>query len=127
MSVVYAKPKVRYDAPMKKSKTIPDQSLSIKEIVDRYVRGIPVDITEKKPVYVDQNDHDLEKLSRMDFGEKAEYAAALRDEAATLKAELDEQQAKFTEAQASSAKQKAEADEEQLKAAVERALKGPKA
>lgn len=67
---------------VRKSVCIPDQSMSVQEIVRRFVRGIPIDVKQREAVYVDQNDHDLEKLSRMDFGEKAEFA---RSEAERLK------------------------------------------
>lgn len=118
----YFPPKVDFKKT-RPSKTIPDQSMSIQEIVRRFVRGIPVDIVEKKPVYVDQNDHDLEKLSRMDFGEKAEYAAALKLDAERLKAELDERQAEHAEREASEAKLKAEKAQAELDAAVEKSVR----
>lgn len=72
---------------LRKSMTVPDQSMSIREIVKRFVRGIPVDIVQRHPVYLDQSDHDLEKLSRMEFGEKAELASQLGDHAAELQRE----------------------------------------
>lgn len=64
----------------KKSQTVPDQSMSIGEIVKRFVRGIPVDVIKREPVYIDQGEYDLEKMSRMDFGERAEMAQQLRQE-----------------------------------------------
>lgn len=87
--VNYNPPKVDYKA-RRKSVTIPDQSLSIQEIVKRYVRGIPVDVQQRPQVYVDQQDDDLEKLSRMDFGEKAEYAAMLAEQARKLSDDFEE-------------------------------------
>lgn len=69
------------------SLTVPDQSMSIREIVKRFVRGIPVDIRQRDPVYLDQSDHDFEKLSRMEFGEKAELADQLGAHAADLQRE----------------------------------------
>lgn len=60
-----------------KSMTIPDQSMSIDEIMKRFVRGIPVDVVQRQGVFVDQNDHDLEALSRMDFADKAAMADEL--------------------------------------------------
>lgn len=82
-------PEVRF-GKVRKTQTIPDQSLSIREIVRRYVRGIPVDVVQKQEVYIDQSDADLEKLSRMDFGEKAEYAEMLRQQSAQVKAAFDD-------------------------------------
>lgn len=68
----------------KKSMTIPDQSMSIQEIVKRFVRGIPVDVVQRKGVYIDQSDHDLERMSRMDFGEKAALADEMRGQADSI-------------------------------------------
>lgn len=100
--------------PKLKSRVIPDQSLSIAEIVKRYVRGVPVDILQREPVYTEQTTEDLEKLSRMDFGEKHAYAQELGERAARLKADYQERDrlnrdahAKLVEAKAKKAAQKA--------------------
>jgi len=66
---------------LRPSKTIPDQSMSLQEIVRRYVRGIAIDIVHREPVYLDQSEYDLERLNRMDFGEKAAMAAELSAQA----------------------------------------------
>lgn len=89
---------------------MPDQSMSIREIVRRFVRGIPVDVIQHEPVYSENDEHDLEKLSRMDFGAKAEFAEALGREAAQLESELNERVTTAREAQAKKAKEKAEAE-----------------
>lgn len=94
----------------RRSIAIPDQSLSIQEIVRRFVRGIPVDVIQRTPIYNDQSGHDLEKLSRMDFGEKYEYAQAMAAQAAQLKSDLDEAvRSARRVAQAEQAQKKAEA------------------
>lgn len=72
------------------SKTLPDQSMSIQEIVKRFVRGIPVDVPNREAVYIDQSEDDLEKLSRMDFAEKAEYARQLGERANEMRSEMAE-------------------------------------
>lgn len=88
--------RIKYKAPAinykgrRASIAIPDQSLSIQEIVKRYVRGIPVDVIKRQPVYNDQNDHDMEKLSRLDFGEKAELADQLANQAAKIQDDYTE-------------------------------------
>lgn len=89
MVTTYKSPKINYKK-QRKSLAIPDQSLSIQEIVKRFVRGIPVDVLQREPVYADQNEFDLEKLSRMDFGEKAEYASNLRDKASKIQADFED-------------------------------------
>lgn len=82
----YVIPKIDYKK-RRKSFAIPDQSMSIQEIVKRFVRGIPVDIIQRNAVYSDQNDHDLEKLNRMDFADKTQFAKDLRQRS---EAQLDE-------------------------------------
>lgn len=72
------------------SKTIPDQSLTIAEIVKRYMRGIPVDVIQRNPVYSDHNEYDLEKMSRLDFGEKSAMANELQANAQNISDELNE-------------------------------------
>lgn len=103
----YKPPVIRWK-DSRPSRTVPDQSLSIQEIVKRFVRGIPVDVVQREAVYSDQNDHDLEKLSRMDFGEKAEYARQLSEQAEGLANEIQERQAEHVEREATLAKEKAE-------------------
>lgn len=104
----YVAPVVKDYGKVRKSRTVPDQSLGIKEIVKRYVRGIPVDVIQREGVYSDQNDHDLEKLARMDFADKFMYAEELADRAKKLQDELEERQADQREREASDAKQAAD-------------------
>lgn len=65
---------------LRKLQAIPGQSMSIQEIVRRFVKGIPMDDKTRSAVYVDQSEHDLEKISRMDFSEKAELAQAIEQD-----------------------------------------------
>lgn len=104
---VYKVPVIDY-GKVRKSQVLPDQTLSIQEIVKRYVKGVPVDIARREAVYVDQNDHDLEKLSRMDFGEKAEYAQAMKQRADRLKTEFTERVKSAADEKAKSAKDAAD-------------------
>lgn len=96
-----------------KSLTIPDQSMSILEIVRRFVRGIPVDVIQRQGVYVDQSEHDLERMSRMDFAEQADMAAHLSNQAQEI---ADEHNAK-EEARKATIKQKAVEDQKRKKVA----------
>lgn len=76
-----------------KSMTVPDQSLSIQEIVRRYVKGIPVDVVQRQGVYIDQDLYDLEAMSRKDFAQKAALAVELLEQcdsmASDVKAEAE--------------------------------------
>lgn len=109
MKVRYVSPVVDY-AGVRKSKAVPDQSLSIQEIVKRYVRGVPVDVVQRPAVYVEQSEFDLEQMSRMDFGEKAEYSAIMQERADKMRnawqdAERSAALARSKAAQEASAKQ----------------------
>lgn len=119
--VNYKSPKIDY-ATVKKSRVVPDQSLSVQEIVRRYVRGVPVDVVQRDRVYIDQNDVDMEKLSRMDFAEKLEYASVLADKAKRLKSELEEHERSSSEAMATKAKDKAAKAAAKFDEAVKHAL-----
>jgi len=69
--------------------TIPDQALSIKEMLARYVRGQSVETFT--PVYTD-NEFIPDNLERMDVFERAELAKQLKD--ATGNARSDSRRAK---------------------------------
>lgn len=90
------KPPVVVSKALRQGKTVPDQAMSIKEIVARFTRGIPVDVRARQGVFIDSSE-DLEKLSRMDFGEKAAYADELSQRANELDAELKERARKHDE------------------------------
>lgn len=70
--------KIDYGKSHRKQLAIPDQSLSIRTIMDRYTRGIPVDVKHRMPFYSDQTEFDLELLSRMEFDDKMSVAHKLR-------------------------------------------------
>lgn len=78
--------------PKRKSKTLPDQALTPQQIMDRYLKGLPVNAIQRDRVYMDgDGDTDYEALSRMDFDEKAEVAARLRERAAQIEEQLKAQ------------------------------------
>lgn len=88
----------RQNTPRAKMRVIPDQSLSIKEIVRRFTKGLPVDVKQREGVYLDQtgeSEIDYEKLSRMDFADKVEFARQWRE---TSEQRYNEMQARIDEA-----------------------------
>lgn len=89
---MYKPPIIDYKT-VRRSVVVPDQAMSVQEIVRRFVRGIPVDLKQREAVYIDQNDHDLEKLSRMDFGEKAEFARSEAERLEQWRSDLEEAEA----------------------------------
>lgn len=96
----YKRPAVAWGKVPVKSRTIPDQTMSIKELVRRFVKGIPADVSQKQPVYVDQSDHDLERMSRMDSADKAYEAVVMRAENERVEAELVESERRVQEERA---------------------------
>lgn len=74
----YTPAKINYTKPRRPSRTVPNQSLSIKTIMERFSRGIPVNSVKRQGVYVDQDEHDLEKLANASFDEKASMAEHLK-------------------------------------------------
>lgn len=66
--------------PLGRSRTVPDQSLTIREIVDRFTRGIPASGKVYDGVYIDQDGVDLERLARMGSVDKAYEAEEMRAE-----------------------------------------------
>lgn len=76
------------------SETIPDQTLSIRQILDRYARGIPMDV--KEPLW-DENpsiDDLMPDPRRMDLAERQEYALQAKQELETIKATINAKKAK---------------------------------
>lgn len=95
----YIRPEVRYK-DTRPSKAVPDQSLSVQEIVRRYVRGIPVDVVQREAVYLDQSEIDLERVSRADFAEKAELANAMQARAQDVADQFRQAERKRSDAKA---------------------------
>lgn len=77
----YQRPRVRFGETKRKSMTIPDQSLTIQEIVKRFVKGIPVNVVKRDGTYLNQSEHDFEKITRMDPFEKAALADEFQQQA----------------------------------------------
>jgi len=97
---------------VRRGKTVPDQSMSIQEIVRRFVRGIPIDVVKREGVYVDQSEHDLEQLSRMEFGDKAAMADDIkaRNEGLVAQHEASEREKRENAAKAKQEAQKKRAE-----------------
>ena len=101
-----------------KSQTIPDQSMSIHELVRRFVRGIPADVIQRKPVFnPDNNDVDLERLGRLDPADKAFQASEMfaqnKATASELQRTIDDRRRRAEESE------KAEADQGEQQTGIE--------
>lgn len=62
-----------------KSMTIPDQSYTVKQLFERFRKGLPVDTMNREAIYSQHEDDeiDLEKLSGLSKMDKADLAAEL--------------------------------------------------
>ena len=78
--------------PRRKSCVVPNQSMTIGHILEKYSRGIPVDMVQRDPVYIDQSEFDYEKLNRQDFGEKHAFAQQMQQRAESVASELKERE-----------------------------------
>lgn len=64
------------------SETIPDQSLTVREIMQRYAQGLPLE-GERVPVY-NGEDIDLPEFQYLDLAEREEYKNRVREEIVSL-------------------------------------------
>lgn len=76
----------------RKSQVLPNQSMTIEDIVNRYVRGAEVHVQKREGVYLDQKEHDFEKMSRADFGEQHELAQQFAGRASGIAREIERSQ-----------------------------------
>lgn len=95
---------------------VPNQSMTMREVIERFVKGLPLDIKEKPKLYVDQNEYDFEKMSGLDPTEKAYKATEFKAQADDLAEEI-----KASEKAKNERKKKADIDK-----AVEEASQTPK-
>ncbi len=75
---------------MEPSQTVPDMTLSLQELVERYTRGQSV--ATFTPVYYGEEE-EFADVSRMDPIERIEYARYIREQISTARHSLAEQQA----------------------------------
>lgn len=89
------------------SKTVPDQTMSVREILERHARGLPTG-GQKIPVYTETEDSDgseaLPNLKYMDLAEREEIIDRYREE----KEQIEERIKKAKEHAKAKSKQKQE-------------------
>lgn len=106
------------------SMTVPSETLTIRQIMERFSRGLPVSGSVQEPQYdslATLDSDDIEKLSHMDLFEREEYQRALIKRVQNQKAKLDEEKKKNDE------RLKAEKEElELLKAEIKKRTSAPK-
>lgn len=93
----------RFDLKAQPSLTVPDQSMTIQEIMRRHARGLPVG-GAKNPIYeaVENAGFDDEKmpdLSKMDFAEKEEFLDSINRELVEIKSRVNKERKERLEKQ----------------------------
>lgn len=73
----------KYEKNYGQSMTIPDQTMSIRTILDRHSRGLPIDGI-KTPIY-DGEDNDLPDWRRLDLAERQELSYLYKQEIQDIK------------------------------------------
>lgn len=79
------------------SETVPNEALSIKEILRRFTKGMPLDVLEKEGAYDEHasfDSIDLEKLKHADLYEQMEVLDKMKLVAQEKRKELDDELAR---------------------------------
>lgn len=90
------------------SETQPDEVLSIREMLDRHSRGIPLQGTNREPIYYPEELGHVPDVERMDLTEIAEMVEHVTEKRKTLESELKKREADEKAAAAARKKQEAE-------------------
>lgn len=101
-------PQVGTTKRLRKSETLPNQSLTIGQILEKYVRGVPVDVVQRQSIWSEIDGYDLEKINRLDFAEKAAFEAELRTAAQSI---YDDLMARKQRSEEAATKRKKEEDD----------------
>lgn len=73
------------------SNTIPDQSLPLRTILDRYTRGLPMDIPVTANMYEGESEFDIPDLRTLDLADQQEIMEKAREQTKALERRLQEQ------------------------------------
>lgn len=90
-------PKDKGEVNTMPSQTVPDQTMSLKELLERYARGLPID-GDNFPVY-NGDDEYLPDLKKMDLSEIADLKEEVQNAIKEQKADLLEKQHEETRKQ----------------------------
>jgi hypothetical protein len=92
--------------------TIPDQNLSIRQLLDRHSRGLPIDATQRQGEFFDTEIPRFDDLTDM-----VEYRKMLEEKHKQLTEKVNEEQKKMLEAKLASEKASAPTEEQPKKSA----------
>lgn len=90
--------------PLKLKLTVPNQSMSLQEILERFTRGEPLPIGQQ--IEYHESDDDLEKLKTMDLVDREEFIDKLKK----TQKDFEQQERKKAEKQQRQAVEKAKAE-----------------
>lgn len=108
----------KYEVNTQPSKTVPDQSLSVQEILRRYARGLPLSDV-KTPIY-DGDENNFPDLSKMDLADREAYLDEQVERLQALKDDLKARSKAIKEKQAEDLKKQKEAEKQALIDEIER-------
>lgn len=114
IAVATPDPSIGEDFTGVKDEVVPDESLSLEEILSRFTRGESLEV-EHEGNYDDQTEVDLEKLKSADLVDRAEYVDRLK--AVQKQYEEQEAQAEASRKSAAEAEEKAAFDKKVAEAA----------
>jgi len=70
------------------SKTLPNRSLSVKQILERYAKGLPITGNNNVPIYYGE-DIQMPDLDKLDLSERHEILMQARERVKAIQAELN--------------------------------------
>lgn len=91
------------------SETVPDQAMSVRTIMDRFSRGMP--IGQQKTEIWDPHEDEFPDLDKMDLAERQEAIERLKDEAKHTDSKVAAHKKQVKEAAQDRLKREAEANE----------------
>lgn len=96
------------------SMTVPNEAMSLREIIERFTKGAPVPSIAREGVFNqgDFDDQDLEKVPGLDLVEKSEFTAAVTEKRKQLEEEIKRDKAEKDKRAAELAKEDQELREE---------------
>lgn len=102
----------KYEVNNQPSKTVPDQSLSVQEILRRYARGLPLSDV-KTPIY-EGDENTFPDLSKMDLADREQYLDEQVIRLQNLKEDLKARSKAIREKEAQDLKNQKEAEKQAL-------------
>lgn len=84
---------IQLEINTKPSLTVPDQTMTVREIMERYARGLPIG-GSRLPSYDEEDD--MPDIKTLDLTEREEYADLFRDELEVINKKRSKKQVKET-------------------------------